>query len=125
MSVTKFGRVTGPPSPNIHLGSSCRSMVSVCLTPSDRSGTLAEQTAQVLDNIDQYLRDMGSSRQKLLMVQVWLAHIDEFAGFRDAWNDWIDPDHVPALSVVEAAAARRDCLVEIRAYAAPGIDRSA
>nr|WP_246221359.1 Rid family hydrolase [Phytoactinopolyspora mesophila] len=94
-------------------------MVSVCLTAPEKSGTLAEQTGQILEIIDGHLREAGSSRAKLLMVQVWLAHMDEFPAFRDVWNGWIDPDHVPALSVVQAAASRRDSLVEIRAYGAP------
>lgn len=119
MSITKTGRVTGPPAPNIHLGSACSSLVSVCLTAPDRSETAAGQTRQILGIIDEHLHRLGTSRARLLMVQVWLAHIGDLAEFRDVWNGWIDPENVPALSVVEAAASRRDSLVEIRAYAAP------
>lgn len=120
MAITKIQKISGPSVPNIHLGAACPEMVSVCLTAPDRSGTLAEQTRQILDIIEGHLRDAGSSRQRLLMVQVWLADMSGFADFRDVWNDWIDPANVPALSVVEAQAARRDSLIEIRAYAAPG-----
>jgi enamine deaminase RidA (YjgF/YER057c/UK114 family) len=122
MAITKIQKTAGPPAPNIHLGASCPDMVSVCLTAPDRAGTLAEQTLQILDIIDGHLMDAGSSRQRLLMVQVWLADMAGFAEFRDVWNAWIDADNVPALSVVEAQAARRDSLIEIRAYAAPGRD---
>jgi enamine deaminase RidA (YjgF/YER057c/UK114 family) len=118
VSVTKFGRISGPPSPNIHLASAGASLVSVCSTAPDKSGTVADQTREILEIIDRYLSEAGSSREKLLMAQVWLAHIDEFPAFRDVWNEWIDGDHVPALSVVQAAASRRDSVVEIRAYAA-------
>ena len=119
MTITKIGKTKGPPSPNIHLGAACPEMVSVCLTAPDKSGDLADQTRQVLDIIEGHLVAAGSSRQKVLMVQVWLLDIGGFAMFREAWNAWIDPDHAPALSVVEAPASRRDSLVEIRAYAAP------
>ncbi|WP_207782106.1 Rid family hydrolase [Phytoactinopolyspora limicola] len=118
MNITKIGRVSGPPAPNIHLGAAGPTMVSVCLTAPDKSGTLGEQTREILEIIDGYLHSADSSRQQMLMAQVWLAHIDEFPAFRDVWNKWIDPEHVPALSVVEAAASRRDSLVEIRVYAA-------
>ena len=104
----------------MYLGASCPEMVSLCLTAPDKSGTLAEQTRQILDIIEGHLFEVRSSRKKLLMAQVWLADISGFPEFRDIWNAWIDADNIPALSVVEAQASRRDSLVEIRAYAAPG-----
>ena len=120
MALTKIQKTGGPPAPNIHLGAACSDMVSVCLTAPDRSGTLAEQTLQILQIIDGHLTDAGSSHQSILMVQVWLADMAGFAEFRDVWNRWIDADNIPALSVVAALAARPDSLIEIRAYAAPG-----
>ena len=118
MTVTRIGKTKGPPSPNIHLGAANADLISVCLTAPDKSGDLADQTRQILDIIERHLIDAGSARDRLLMVQVWLADISGFAEFRDAWNSWIDPANPPALSVVEAQASRRDSLVEIRAYAA-------
>ena len=117
--IRKIGLVSGPRSPSIHLGAACPQMISSCLTASNKAGDVAEQTQEILDVIDGHLRDHGSGRDKLMMVQVWLADIRDFPDFRRVWNDWILPDHPPALSVVEAAASRRDSLVEIRAYAAP------
>lgn len=117
--ITKIGRVSGPRSPSIHLGAACPQMISSCLTASNKAGDTGEQTREILDVIDSHLSDHGSGREKVLMAQVWLADIRDFAAFRDVWNDWTLPDHPPALSVVEAAASRRDSLVEIRVYAAP------
>ena len=119
MTFTRIGKTKGPPSPNIHLGAASADMISVCLTAPDKSGGLAGQTRQILDIAERHLIDAGTSRARLLMVQVWLADISGFADFRAAWNGWIDPENVPALSVVEAQASRRDSLVEIRVYAAP------
>ena len=86
MSVTRIGKTKGPPSPNIHLGASSADMISVCLTAPDKSGTLADQTRQILDIAERHLIAAGSSRDRLLMVQVWLADMSGFAEFRDAWN---------------------------------------
>ncbi|WP_047148168.1 Rid family hydrolase [Aquamicrobium sp. LC103] len=119
MDIVKLGRVTRPGGPNIALGAATSELVSVCLTAPDKSGTLAEQTIGILDVIESHFKTVGSSRAKLLMVQVWLAEISQFAEFRDAWNTWIEGHEPPALSVVTGTTARRDCLVEIRAYAAP------
>ncbi|MFN3954478.1 MAG: Rid family hydrolase [Pararhodobacter sp.] len=117
--ISRFGRISGPRSPSIHLGASCAQMISSCLTASDSARDVAGQTQEILDTIDVHLRTQGSGREKLMMVQVWLADIRDFEAFREVWNGWILPDHPPALSVVQAAASTRDTLVEIRAYAAP------
>lgn len=117
--IRRFGRISGPRSPSIHLGAVSAQLLSSCLVPSDCSGDVAHQTRQILDAFDSQLHEYGSRREKLMMAQVWLADISDFPQFRTAWNAWILPDHPPALSVVQAAAARRDILVEIRIYAAP------
>lgn len=117
--IARWGRIDGARSPQIHLGSACPQMLSVCTVPNDTSGDAADQTLQILAVIDAFLSDHGVGRQNLLMVQVWLADMRDLSDFCRAWNDWVPPGHPPALSVVQAAAARRDILVEIRAYAAP------
>ena len=50
MTITKIQKSGGPPAPNIHLGAACPELVSTCLTAPDKSGTLAEQTRQILEN---------------------------------------------------------------------------
>ncbi|ATX64512.1 Rid family hydrolase [Roseinatronobacter bogoriensis] len=117
--ITKIERISGPRSPSIHLGAACKQMISSCLTASDKSGDVADQTLNILQVIERHLSENGSGREKLMMVQVWLADIRDFPEFRRVWNEWTLPDHPPALSVVEAAASRKDSLIEIRAYAAP------
>ena len=117
--IRKLGKISGPKSPAIHLASGCASMVTSCMTANDKAGNLSEQTLEILGRIEAHLVELGSSRERLMMVQVWLADIGDFAEFCRVWNDWIPAEHPPALSVVEAAASRRDSLVEIRAYAAP------
>jgi enamine deaminase RidA (YjgF/YER057c/UK114 family) len=117
MSLAKRGRIDRPGSPRIYLASACPQMISVCLTAPTKAGSLAEQTREILEAIDTYLEDFGTDRRALAMAQVWMADIGEIAAFNAVWNDWIDPDHVPALSVVEAQASRRDSLIEIRGYA--------
>ncbi len=117
--IAHWGRIDGARSPQIHLGSACPQMLSVCTVPNDTAAGAREQTAQILAVMDAFLADHGVGRESLLMVQVWLSDIRDLPDFRAAWNAWVLPDHPPALSVVQAAAARRDILVEIRAYAAP------
>jgi enamine deaminase RidA (YjgF/YER057c/UK114 family) len=115
--IARFGRID---SPAIHLGAACPQMLSVCLTPDDCGAGIGGQVQEVLDRIGAMLLDRGAGRDRLMMVQVWLADIGDLQVFSTVWNGWIDPDHPPALSVIQGAASRRDTLVEIRAWAAPG-----
>jgi enamine deaminase RidA (YjgF/YER057c/UK114 family) len=110
--------VRGAMSPTICLGKAAPGLVSTCLTAPDRSQDVAGQTRQILDVIEAHLESVGSGRDRLLMVQIWLGDMADLAAVTAVWNAWIDPTAIPALSVVEAPAFRPDCHVEIRAYAA-------
>lgn len=120
MSVERAGLIDRPGGPRIHLASAAGALVSVCLTAPDRAQDVAGQTAQILAVIDRHLAELGARRDTVLMAQVWLADIRDHAAFNATWNGWIVPGAEPALSVVQAAASRRDTLVEIRVYASRG-----
>lgn len=117
MAITKAGPVSGAGVPGIHLASAHGAFASACLTASDKSQGVSGQTAEILARITELLEAVGSHKRHLVMAQVWLLRIDDIEAFSAAWNDWIGDGPAPALSVVEAAASRRDSLVEIRAYA--------
>lgn len=116
--IERFGLIDEALAPRIHLGAFSPRMISTCLTASDPAGNAAEQTREILETIDIHLKDHGSGRDRLMMVQVWLAGMGDFPAFREVWNAWVPQGDPPALSVVGAAASTRDTLVEIRAYAA-------
>jgi enamine deaminase RidA (YjgF/YER057c/UK114 family) len=89
------------------------------VTASRTTGDISEQTADVLTKIDQYLADVGSSRDKLLSVQIWLKDIArDFAGMNAVWESWIPQDAVPTRATCEARLASPELLVEIIVIAA-------
>jgi len=116
MSIQKTGRIDSW-GPKIFLGSAAGDIASVCLTAPDKSEDFAGQTGGILGVIDDLLDQMGSSRAKVVQVQVWMADMADWPKFVPIWNDWINPDAPPGLSVVTMPASRRDALVEIRAWA--------
>lgn len=119
MELRELGRIDGSGhQPRICLGKASDKLASVCLTAPDKTGDVKDQSLQILNIIDQHFQSVGAPRRQILMVQVWLFDMAEYDAFCEVWNAWIDPDGVPALSVVTGHAARRDCAVEIRAYAA-------
>ncbi|HSV78723.1 MAG TPA: RidA family protein [Ramlibacter sp.] len=85
----------------------------------DTSGDIGQQTADVLAKIDEYLASVGSSRNKLLTVQIWLKDIErDFGGMNAVWEKWIPEDAVPTRATCEARLATEAMLVEIIATAA-------
>ncbi len=85
---------------------------------SDPTGDVREQTRDILEQIDTTLEACGTSRSRLLSVQIWLADIADWATMNEVYTAWIDPGNKPCRATVEAALARPDLLVEIMCVAA-------
>ena len=81
-------------------------------------GTMAEQTADILRQIDEMLAEAGTTKAKLLTAQIWLTDIREFAAMNGVWNGWIDLNGAPARACVEARLASPDFAIEIMVTAA-------
>ena len=88
------------------------------LTAADNSQDVQGQTRQILERIDHYLREAGTSQIKPLDRQ----SVDQGHGpFRDmnaVWNEWVDPQNPPCRACVRADLARPEVLVEIMVTAA-------
>lgn len=116
MSIQKTGRIDSW-GPKIFLGSAAGDIASVCLTAPDKAADFAAQSRDILGVIDDLLDQMGSGRDQIVQVQVWLADMGDWPAFVPVWNKWVDPNAPPGLSVVRMDASRRDSLLEIRAWA--------
>jgi enamine deaminase RidA (YjgF/YER057c/UK114 family) len=79
---------------------------------------LAGQTRQVLAAIDALLARAGSDKGKILMAQIYLADIADFAGMNAAWDAWVMPGHTPPRATVQAKLAKPEWKVEIVVTAA-------
>lgn len=82
------------------------------------SGSVKEQTREILERIDGLLEQAGSNRTRLLTATIWLADIATWADMNEVWQGWIDPDNPPARATVEARLAAPEYLVEIMVTAA-------
>lgn len=80
-------------------------------------GGVEDQTRQILEQIDRLLAAAGSSKDKILSANVYLADIGEFAAMNVAWDAWVHPDAKPARATVEAALAAAAYRVEIQVVA--------
>jgi len=86
--------------------------------PDDASLDISGQTRQVLATIDKLLAEVGTDKSRILMAQVFVANIAEFAGMNAAWDEWVADGNAPARATVEARLANPDYKVEIVVTAA-------
>ncbi|HEY3908536.1 MAG TPA: RidA family protein [Stellaceae bacterium] len=88
------------------------------LTASDSAQDIKGQTKQILDKIDAYLAQAGTSKSNLLSANLWIKDMALFAEMNSVWNAWVDPQNPPARACVKADLARPEILVEIMVTAA-------
>ena len=65
------------------------------LTASDSSQDIKGQTKQILDKIDAYLAQAGTSKSNLLTANLWIKDMALFADMNSVWNAWVDPESPP------------------------------
>ena len=88
------------------------------LTASDTTQDIKAKTGQILDKIDDYLAQAGTSKSNLLAANLWTKDMALFADMNSVWNAWVDPENPPARACVRADLARPEVLVEIMVTAA-------
>lgn len=81
--------------------------------PFDSSADAYGQTQQVLAEIDKWLAQVGSDKSRILMAQIYLAEMSDYAEMNRAWDEWVAENHAPPRACVEAKLANPDWKVEI------------
>jgi enamine deaminase RidA (YjgF/YER057c/UK114 family) len=84
----------------------------------DATQDIGGQTRQVLGAIDKLLARAGSDKSKIVMCQIYLADIADFAGMNAVWDQWVVPGHTPPRATVQAKLAKPEWRVEIVVMAA-------
>ena len=76
------------------------------------------QTRDVLNQIEQRLREAGSDKSRLLRVQIYLSNIDDIQAMNTVWDAWVTPGNTPPRATVEARMANPNYKIEVVATAA-------
>lgn len=76
-------------------------------------GGVVEQARQVFSNIDQLLQAAGTSRENVLKVTVYLAHIADFKAMNEVYQAYFQGTVYPARTTIQAAALPGGIDVEI------------
>ena len=84
----------------------------------DTTHNIDGQTREVLGHIDRLLAEAGSDKSHILMCQIYLADVKDFAGMNAVWDEWVAKGHAPPRATVQATLAKPEWLVEIVVTAA-------
>jgi 2-iminobutanoate/2-iminopropanoate deaminase len=82
-------------------------------------GGIAEQTTQVLKNLQAVLEAAGSSLKQVVKTTVFLQSMEDFARMNEIYAQYFS-ESAPARSTIEAAKLPKGALVEIEAVALVG-----
>lgn len=88
------------------------------VVPSSTEGDIQAQTADVLAQIDELLARAGTSRNRVIKVQIWLRDIADFDLMNAVYDRWLIEGAEPVRACVEARLAHPGVRVEIQATAA-------
>lgn len=79
-------------------------------------GTLEEEARQTLDNLRAVLQDAGSSLDRVVKVNVYLADMEMFSRFNAVYKEYFTADF-PARTCIQAGGLPLGIQVEIEAVA--------
>ena len=88
--------------------------------PEDPDADIRVQTRQVLAAVDALLERAGSDKTRILMAQIFIADLADFAGMNEVWDAWVPAGHAPPRATVQAALANKGWRVEMVMTAAVG-----
>lgn len=80
--------------------------------------SVAEQTADILAQIDETLKQAGTSKTNIVKANIWLTDIGTWAEMNSEWDKWVVPGQTPARATVESKLAAPGLDVEIMVEAA-------
>ncbi|MEY5100149.1 MAG: hypothetical protein RJA36_2868 [Pseudomonadota bacterium] len=79
----------------------------------DASQDIQGQTRQVLTAIDTLLARAGSDKSKILMAQIFLVDLADFAGMNEAWDAWVACGSTPPRATVQTRLMNPNWKLEI------------
>ena len=78
--------------------------------------SVATQTAEALERLDEILKLAGCERKHLLAITIFLADLKDFEEMNSVYDKWVAPAGLPTRLCVQAKIGHQ-ALVEIRAEA--------
>ncbi|MBX9402785.1 RidA family protein [Lysobacter sp. BMK333-48F3] len=86
--------------------------------PDSEDLDIAGQTRETLASVDALLARAGTDKSRILMAQIFLADMADFAGMNAVWDAWVAEGQAPPRATVQAPLANPKFRVEIVVTAA-------
>lgn len=86
--------------------------------PTDPSQGITGQTREVLETIDRLLNEVGSDKSRILMAQIFLPDLADYAAMNAVWDKWVVAGHAPPRATVQAQLANPAWKIEVVVTAA-------
>lgn len=80
--------------------------------------SIEEQCLEAFSRIDALLKQANSDKRNLLSVTIYLKDMSDFDRMNAVWQQWVDPDHLPARCTVQTTLGLPELLVELSVTAA-------
>ncbi|NSY99646.1 RidA family protein [Agrobacterium tumefaciens] len=84
----------------------------------DPSGSVEEQTQNILSKIDGWLESVGSHKTRILTATVWLKDVEDAPKMNSVWEQWMPDGYASSRSCVQSTPGRAAFSVEIACQAA-------
>ncbi|MEA5467246.1 RidA family protein [Spirulina sp. 06S082] len=81
------------------------------------TGDIAQQTHQVLKNIDAILQAAEASLENVVKTSIFLTNLDDFATMNRVYGEYFNEETAPARATVEVSRLPKGVLVEIECIA--------
>ena len=75
------------------------------MVPECEATDIRSQTADVLAQVTQRLKEAGSDQARILRAQIYLTDIREISAMNEVWDAWVLPGTAPPRATVQAALA--------------------
>lgn len=115
----KAPEAIGPYSQAIKIGSLVFTSGQIPLDPVTGkliSDDIADQTSQVLKNLEEVLKAAGSSLHKVIKTTIFIQNMEEFGLVNEVYGRFFS-ENPPARSTVEVSRLPKDVKIEIEAIA--------
>ena len=82
------------------------------------TGSIEEETRQVLRNVDAVLAEAGTSKRNVIKCSVFVADMEMFGRINAVYEDYFGTEQAPARELVQVARLPKDVNIEISVTAA-------
>lgn len=94
----------------VHRGGGTVYLVEVAATP---GAPFAQQVAEIFASIERQLGEVGSGKDLLLQVSIYLTDMEHLATFNAAWDEWIPAGCAPSRACIRADLVSPDYQLEL------------